>query len=98
MKRGTPVIARRIGPFPEIVEASGGGELFDGPEDLLAAMRRILGDPGRRRALGRAGQESQQRLWSESAVVPRYLDLVRRIAERRGIEHTKHALTETVTT
>lgn len=98
MKRGTPVIARRIGPFPEIVEASGGGELFDGPEELLAAMRRILGDPARRRALGRAGREAQQRLWSESAVVPRYLDLVRRIAERRGIEHTRQALTETVTT
>jgi glycosyltransferase involved in cell wall biosynthesis len=98
MRRGTPVIARRIGPFPEIVEASGGGALFDGPEDLLAAMRRILDDPARRRALGRAGLEAQQRLWSESAVVPRYLDLVRRIAARRGIEHTKHALTETVTT
>jgi glycosyltransferase involved in cell wall biosynthesis len=27
-KQGTPVIARKIGPFPEIVRSSGGGELF----------------------------------------------------------------------
>ena len=35
---GIPVVARRIGPFPEIVEASGGGLLFDGPDDLRAAL------------------------------------------------------------
>src|SRR6185503_339360 len=33
-KQATPVIARRIGPFPEIIRQSGGGELFDTEEEL----------------------------------------------------------------
>lgn len=96
MRRGTPVVARRIGPFPEIVEASGGGELFDGTDDLVACLRRLAADPARRRALGAAGAEAQQRLWSESAVVPRYLELIRGIAERRGIPRIVDALSEKV--
>jgi len=95
MRRGTPVVARRIGPFPEIVEASGGGELFDGPDDLRACLRRLVSDPAHRRALGRAGAEAQRRLWSESAVVPGYLGIVRRVAERRGLARIVESLRET---
>jgi glycosyltransferase involved in cell wall biosynthesis len=95
MRRGTPVVARRIGPFPEIVEASGGGELFDGPGDLRACLARLASDGARRAELGRAGAEAQRRLWSESAVVPAYLDLVRRVAERRGLARVARSLRET---
>ena len=82
---GTPVVARRIGPFPEIVEASGGGELFDTASDLVDALRRMQQDDERRRRMGEAGFDAWKRLWSESAVIPRYLDVVRRAAaERQG--------------
>jgi glycosyltransferase involved in cell wall biosynthesis len=83
-RQGTPVIARRLGPFPEIVNQARAGELFDSPAELLAAMRRLQGDPGRRARLGRAGYEAYRNYWSESAVIPRYLDIVRRAGERRG--------------
>ena len=83
-RQGTPVLARRIGPFPEIVEAAGGGELFEDADELLAAMRRLQVDPAHRDALARSGLEAFRARWSERAVVPRYLDLVRRLAERRG--------------
>ena len=96
MQRGTPVIARRIGPFPEIVEASGGGELFDGPEELLQSLRRVSADPQRTRQMGETGAAAQKRLWSESAVVPQFLSIVRRVAERRGLEDIVDALTEKV--
>lgn len=81
---GTPVLARRLGPFPEIVDKSGGGELFETPDELLSAMRRLQDDAGRRRRLGRAGAEALRAFWSENAVVPRYLDVVKRIARRKG--------------
>ncbi|MBI1722739.1 MAG: glycosyltransferase family 4 protein [Gemmatimonadetes bacterium] len=97
-RQATPVLARRIGPFPEIVEQCGGGELFDGPDDLLAAMRRLLGDPGRRDRLGRAGYEGFVQHWSESAVVPRYLEVVRRVAETKGLRHVVESLTAEITT
>ncbi len=83
-KQGTPVIARRIGPFPEIVTESGGGELFDTAEELVAAMRRLQGDPVHRERLARSGYRAFVERWSESAVVPRYLDIVRRTAEKKG--------------
>jgi glycosyltransferase involved in cell wall biosynthesis len=83
-RQGTPVIARRIGPFPEIVAGSGGGELFTTREELIAAMRRLQGDPAARAAAARAGYRAFLEHWSEQAVIPRYLDVVRRAAERKG--------------
>lgn len=90
----TPVIARRIGPFPEIVEESGGGELFENDRELLDAMRRIQTDTDHREELARSGQEAARRCWSESAVVPRYLDIVRDAAERKGRTHVVDRLME----
>ena len=42
------MLARRLGPFPEIVERARGGLLFDGPGELLELMRRIQADPSLR--------------------------------------------------
>jgi glycosyltransferase involved in cell wall biosynthesis len=86
-REATPVIARRVGPFPEIVEASGGGELFSTREELLAAMRRLQGDADHRRRLGTAGQRAFRERWSEAVVVPRYLDIIASAGERKGDTH-----------
>jgi glycosyltransferase involved in cell wall biosynthesis len=83
-QQGTPVIARRIGPFPEIVERAKAGLLFDTTEEMLAGMRRMIADATGRERLSRNGRAAFQEFWSEQAVVPQYLDLVRRIAERKG--------------
>lgn len=83
-RQGTPVIARRIGPFPEIVETSGGGELFGTRDELVGAMRRLQEDPARRARLAAAGYDAFVSRWSERAVVPQYLDIVARAAERKG--------------
>jgi glycosyltransferase involved in cell wall biosynthesis len=79
----TPVLARRLGPFPEIVEQAGGGELFETQAQLLDAMRRMQEDRGYRDRLAQAGRRAFESYWSEEAVMPRYLDIVRRAAERR---------------
>jgi len=42
--------------------------------------------------LARNGSAAVGRYWTESAVVPRYLDIVRRAAARRGITHVVDAL------
>ena len=81
-RHGTPVLARRIGPFPEIVAQSGGGELFVDGDNLLVAMRRLQADPSRRRQLGAAGVNAVNKFWSDTVVVPQYLDIVNRAAER----------------
>jgi glycosyltransferase involved in cell wall biosynthesis len=79
----TPVIARRLGPLPEVVEASGGGVLFDTRDDLRAAIERLADDPGEARRLGASARRSFEARWSEEAFLDRYLDLIAGLARRQ---------------
>jgi glycosyltransferase involved in cell wall biosynthesis len=83
-RHGVPVLARRIGPLPDLVERSGGGSVFETPAELLAALRRLHAEPGRRAQLGEAARQAFEDHWSEDVVVPRYLELIRSAAERAG--------------
>lgn len=91
-RQGTPVIARRMGPFPEIVERSGGGYLFTTPDELVSAMRQLQRSPERRRRVGESARRGFLANWTEGQVVPRYLELIRRTAERKGDLRTLRAL------
>ncbi|MFN8574385.1 MAG: glycosyltransferase family 4 protein [Gemmatimonadaceae bacterium] len=91
-RQGTPVLARRLGPFPEIIEQSGGGELFWTSDELRVAMQRLQHEPAYRRQLSQAGYQAYVDRWTERAVVPRYLEIVRRAAERRGQSRVLEAL------
>jgi glycosyltransferase involved in cell wall biosynthesis len=73
---GTPVIARRIGPFPEIVDAAQGGLLFSDTPELLEAMARLQGDPAYRDTLAGGGFEACRSRWTEKVVVERLLDMI----------------------
>lgn len=84
-RQGTPVLARRIGPLPELIEAGGGGELFDDAAGLLRAVQNLAGDPARRASLAREARASFRRNWTEDAVIPRYLDLIDKCARRKGL-------------
>jgi glycosyltransferase involved in cell wall biosynthesis len=83
-RRGTPVIARRIGPLPELVDACGGGETFRTPDELEQVLRRIQHEPGRRARLASAAYQGFTDRWTESAVMPRFFTLLERIARERG--------------
>jgi glycosyltransferase involved in cell wall biosynthesis len=69
MAAGVPVVQPRAWGFPEIIEATGGGVLFDpssGASALADALEDLLRDPERARALGRAGREAVRRDFSMS--------------------------------
>ena len=83
-RQGTPVVARRVGPFPEIVTHAGGGELFDDATNLHPILERLRTDQQHRDRLGAAGREAYEATWSEQAIVPRYLDIVDRALARRA--------------
>jgi len=83
-REGIPVIARRIGPFPEIVQAANGGLLFDDAADLLKAMARLQSDRELRTELGRNARVGYEKNWTEEAVVPQYFRLFREHADRTG--------------
>jgi len=91
-REGTPVVARRIGPFPEILDTCPAGALFSNREELVAALRRLQSDTETRAALGRVARQGFEMHWSEGAVLPQYLDIVRRAAERAGKQDVAAAL------
>lgn len=84
MAQGTPVIARNIGPFPEIIAASGGGLLFNDADELRSAISRLQGNSAERQALARDGLAATRAQWSESAVLGRYLQIVARTLQQHA--------------
>jgi glycosyltransferase involved in cell wall biosynthesis len=80
----TPVLARRIGPFSEIVERSQGGELYSNDDELEASLRRLQAEPQHRAQLATSAHRAFLECWSEAAVIPRYLEIIVRAAVRRG--------------
>lgn len=80
----TPVIARRLGPFTEIVEGSGGGLLFETEEELRHALAVLASEPRQRAALGQAGQRALVETWTESVVLKKYFEVIRRVAEKKN--------------
>ena len=81
---GTPVIARRLGPFPEIVERSGAGQLFETEDELIAAMTALQGSPEARAALSSAARTAFREFWHEDKVLADYGAALARAAHRKG--------------
>jgi glycosyltransferase involved in cell wall biosynthesis len=84
-REGVPVIARALGPFTEIVRESGGGLLFETPGELAEALARLAADAPLRRKLGEAGHAALRARWTESVVLRQYFEIIRRVAEQRGL-------------
>ena len=88
----TPVIARDLGPFPEVVEASGGGLLFSTSGELADALRRLAGDAEERARLGDAGHRALLDRWIERVVLRRYFGRIRHVAEQKNLPAVCDAL------
>lgn len=81
---GTPVIARRLGPFPEIVETSGAGTLFETEDELVAAMKSLHNDPVLRAKQSKAAHTAFLERWSEEPVLAAYGAALARAAHEKG--------------
>ncbi len=81
---GTPVIARRLGPFPEIVEHAGAGTLFETEDELIAAMTTLQGSAPERAALSAAARQAFTSTWREDRVLAQYGAALARAAHRAG--------------
>lgn len=91
-RQRTPVVVRRVGPLPEIVESAAGGLSFETPDELRGALQRLLSDDALRAEMSASAYDAYLANWTESQVVPRYLDLVRKAAEKRGDQPLLRAL------
>jgi glycosyltransferase involved in cell wall biosynthesis len=85
MAHARAVVATRAGGIPDKVTDGETGRLVE-PGDvpaLAAAIREVLGDPARPRALGLAGAERAQRLFGWEGIARRVKDLYRELIEER---------------
>lgn len=75
---GKPVVQPAHGAFPELLERTGGGELFkpgDG-EDLVRKCHALLTDTPRRRILGRQGQQFVHQHYHANASAQQMMELM----------------------
>lgn len=82
---GLPVIARRLGPFPEIVEKGRAGLLFQTEAELREAISNLEQDQRRRAEMSKMAKQSFLRHWSEAAVMRRYFELLEEAARKKGL-------------
>lgn len=86
MACGLPVVATRVGAVPDAVIEGEHGALADpkNPEQLRAALLRVLEQPSRWAAMSAAGRRTAVEHFSLAAVTDRYAALLRELAGRRG--------------
>lgn len=86
MACGLPVVATRVGAVPEAVIEGRHGALADprSPEQLRAALLRVLEQPARWPAMGEAGRRTVVERYSLGAVTDRYAALLRELTARRS--------------
>jgi glycosyltransferase involved in cell wall biosynthesis len=83
---GVPVVQPRVGAYPEIVEATGGGVVYDGsgPEPLAEALFSVLSNPARARELGARGRAAALGLFSAERAAERLIAVYEGLAAARG--------------
>ncbi len=93
MANGVPVVQPRHGAFPEMIEATGGGLLFEPgkPESLADAIESLWRDRDEAREMGRRGAEGVARHYGVAHMAEKALEVYRRRADRSPSTETRPA-------
>ncbi len=84
LAQGTPVIARRIGPLPELVEITGGGTTFATVPELQACVAEFARDPAASRARGERGRTVARERFNPERVTAELVTIIDRELVRKG--------------
>ncbi len=84
LAQGTPVIARHIGPLPELVEDTGGGATFATVAELRARVSEFAADPAASRALGERGRAVARARFNPERVTSELVAIIERERARTG--------------
>lgn len=85
LAQGTPVVARRLGPLPELIGATAGGVTFETVDELRACLARYAADPSAARAQGERGRRAARDLYSPEHVTAQFEALMERELARAGL-------------
>ncbi len=82
---GVPVVQPRAASFPELIEGTGGGVLYE-PGDVKAladAVESLLVDPEKLRALGEAGRKAVLQDFSAERMAEQVINVFRELSSQR---------------
>ena len=91
-RESAPIVARALGPYPEIVNGTGAGLLFDDAAALNQALHRLAANPAEAREMGAKGLRAFEETWSEDVALARYFGIIRDCAERKGMSELAEKL------
>jgi glycosyltransferase involved in cell wall biosynthesis len=80
------VVQPRLGSFPELIDATGGGVLYE-PNDaatLARALGELLADDARRAELGRRGRDSVVRSFGLDTMAKNMVEVYRSVLAPAG--------------
>jgi glycosyltransferase involved in cell wall biosynthesis len=80
---GAPVIVRRAGGSAEAVERTGGGLVYDEPEELLPLIDRISADAELRATLSERGREGARASYLEDSWMAAYFAIIDEVARAK---------------
>lgn len=80
MSLGIPVIGRRAGGSVETIEKTGGGLIYQQPDELLPLVDRLVEDDSLREQLRQRATSGYQQYFSEEKWMSQYFDIIKKIA------------------
>jgi glycosyltransferase involved in cell wall biosynthesis len=84
-REGTPILARDLGPYPDIVADSGAGLLFKSQAEHLAALQRLTAERDFAASLGRNGRRAFELNWSAAKAEQTYFNIISEAADQKGL-------------
>ena len=84
-RASTPIIARNLGPYPEIAEASQAGLLFETKEEAHEALEKLASDAALQAKMGQSGRQAYEKNWSEKPALKAYFRLISETANAKGL-------------
>jgi len=77
MASGVPIVQPRVGAFPEVIEMTGGGVVYNpnNPDQLAETISTLLSDPQKLSALSRAGRTSVLNQFNNTKMANRLIEV-----------------------
>jgi glycosyltransferase involved in cell wall biosynthesis len=91
MACGVPVVAAAVGVNREIIQDGINGFLASTPDEWIEKLGRLLADPALRRTLGDAGRRTVVERYSMQATAPVLAETLRRAADATTVQKRKSA-------
>jgi len=84
MGMGIPVVCTRIGEALKFIEDGVNGFLADSEDEWVEKISKLIKDPQLRASIGLAGRRTVEEKYSIKVNAPRYLEIIKEIADRNS--------------